>query len=699
MSNLTIPPKQSPKILAFMREYSRVYVPTVGIALVIALAFGLRYLRLNIGLPYLYFWDEPYVAGTILKMLKTGDYNPHFFRYGSLMFYLNLIVDKLHAAYLSHTGALQGVEDIHTGHIGTAGHWVASHPSFYFWNRFLTAAMGTATVFVTYLIGKAIGNAWSGIVSAIFLAVIPVHIAHSGLVTVDVPVALFVALTALFSILFIQRKKRVHFILSLICVGLASATKYNSALAILLPVAALVYLSYKRELACQKFYWLAIPTLPALTFLCAMPYAILDFPNFIKDILFVIHIYQNRQLVAPGWDHLGLQMRAFYHNIGLIGTIFLLCGLIGMYARPALLLVVLFPAAYLLFMSNMTIGYHRNFIQIYPFIAIFVGIAFLILHETLKCVLSKIKNWAITCIIAAFVFLPRAYDVYQTGLVLHTSRDTRTAVIDTLNAIENAKKVIFAKELRVHAQDLNRLTHDYAIYPIEIMAATQNEPDAIYILPSKVSQHSGDYYHAEIAVKQAIIDDIHHEHILQYVKNPYIKQDLGLYYIYQKVAATILGYFSMSPTLIIANSMPHTPLHPAVIALDTCTPSPTGTQINTNNTATLRTGAITTPTYALKPGAYTFFVQAKKPAALERSQNRARIRVSIFADGILLTQRIFDPTETFKQMDTSFSLTTSQRVSARIENIDNTPASSAETTIKQLRIVVGGQSPSSRPKW
>ena len=52
---------------------------SAGIALVTVLAFGLRYLQLNIGLPYLYFWDEPLMAGPALQMLKTGDYNPHFF--------------------------------------------------------------------------------------------------------------------------------------------------------------------------------------------------------------------------------------------------------------------------------------------------------------------------------------------------------------------------------------------------------------------------------------------------------------------------------------------------------------------------------------------------------------------------------------------------------------------------------------------
>ena len=86
---------------------------------------------------------------------------------------------------------------------------------------------------------------------------------------------------------------------------------------------------------------------------------------------------------------------------------------------------------------------------------------------------------------------------------------------------------------------------------------------------------------------------------------------------------------------------------------------------------------------------------------MEFSAHRAKAGVigsSIFAGEILSKQRIFDPTETFKQMDTSFSLATSQRVSAKIENIDNAPDSSAKTTIEQQRIVVSGQSLPGRPK-
>lgn len=673
------------------------------ITLVIVFAFILRYFQLNIGLPYLYFWDEPLTASNALQMMKTGDYNPHFFKYGSLMIYLNLLIDQLYRIYLSLTGGLASVENIRIA-ADTGWHWTISHPSFYFWNRFLTTTMGTATVFITYLISRAICNRWTGIISAFFLAILPIHIVHSGFVTMDAPVALFVSLVALCSIFFIDQKKTIYFILSLICVGFVATTKYNSGLTILLPIASLIWMSYRDEISRQKFYWLAVPCLPTVTFFLIMPYAILDFPNFIKDVLHQIMYYKTTghpgATISPGWDYFSFQIQKFYQNIGLIGTILFAIGLAGTIFRPVLLLVLLFPVSYLLFMSGMTVNFHRNFIQIYPFIAIFAGVAFYNLHVALKHFYPNFKRpISIVYLAAAFVLLPRAYDAYQTGMVLHNTRDTRSAVIDTLNAMEDVQKIVFARELRIHEQDLDKLKYDYSIQPIEIMSAEQKRNGVHYVLPAKVSQIYT-YHHEEIQRKQAIIDKIPDEHILQYIDNNYIGQNIGKDYIKQN-AATMLDVFSTSPSLIIANQIPHEPLHPGVIAFDTCKLSPTGVQTNIRNTATLRDGVITTPAYDLKSGKYLFIFQAKKSATPERSQSfvfgeyetiitvkrlnafreHASIKVSIFADQTLLTQQIFIPTENFAQMDAFFSLEKNQRVSVQIENLHP-----VEATIKQLKI-------------
>ena len=674
------------------------------IILIIFFAFILRYFQLNVGLPYLYFWDEPLTASNALQMIKMGDYNPHFFKYGSLMIYLNLLIDQLYCIYLSLTGDLASVKNIRIG-ADTGWHWTISHPSFYFWNRFLTATMGTATVFIAYLISRSICNRWTGIISAFFLSILPIHIVHSGFVTMDAPVALFVSLVALFSILFIDQKKIIYFILSLICVGFATAIKYNSCLVILLPIASLIWMSYRDELSRQKFYWLAIPCLPAVTFFFMMPYAILDFPNFIKDVLHQINYYKTTghpgATISPGWDYFAFQIREFYQNIGLTGTILFAIGLAGTISRPVLLLILLFPVSYLVFMSGMTVNFHRNFIQVYPFIAVFTGVAFYNLHAALTRFYPKLKKpILIVCLAAMLVLLPRAYDAYQTGIVLHNTRDTRSTVIDTLNAMENMQKVVFARELRIHKQDLDRLKYDYAIQPIEIMSAEQNRDRTHYVLPVEISQIYT-YHQEEIQTKQAIINKIPDEHILKYIDNIYIGKNIGKNYIKQN-AATMLDVFSTSPSLIIANQIPHEPLHPGTIAFDTCKLSPTGVQINIRNTATLRDGAITTPSYHLKRGRYLFTFQANKSAIPERSKSfifgeyetkitvkrlnafreHASIKVSIFADQTLLTQQIFIPTENFAQMDAFFSLEKNQRVSVKIENLYP-----VKTTVKQLKIL------------
>ena len=703
----------------FNKRYSGIHHAIVKhyftsiIILIIFFAFILRYFQLNVGLPYLYFWDEPLTGSNALQIMKTGDYNPHFFKYGSLMIYLNLLIDQLYRIYLSLTGDLAANIRIEAD---TGWHWTISHPSFYFWNRFLTATMGTATVLIAYLISKTICNRWTGIISAFFLSILSIHIVHSGFVTMDVPVALFVSLVALFSILFIDHKKPIYFLWSLICVGLAIATKYNSGLVILLPIASLIYLSYQNKIPRQKLYWLLIPSLPAVTFLFTTPYAILDFPNFIRDIVHQILYYKTTghpgATINPGWDYIAFQIRQFYQNIGLSGTVLFAIGLAGIVSRPVLLLILLYPVSYLLFMSGMTVNFHRNFVQVYPFIAVFAGVAFYNLHAALNHWYPKLKKpIPIVCLAAALVLLPHAHDAYQTGIVLHNARDTRSAVIDTLNAMENVQKVVFARELRIHKQDLGRLKYDYAIYPIEIMSAEHIRDRTHYVLPAKVSQ-TYPYHQEEIQAKQAIIDKISGEHILQYIDNNYIGQNIGKGYIKQN-AATMLDVFSTSPSLIIANQIPHEPLHPGAIAYDTCTLSPAGVRINIRNTATLREGVITTPTYDLKPGKYLFTFRAKKPATPERSQSfvfgeyetritvkrlnsfreQASIRVSIFADQTLLTQQIFIPTENFAQMDAFFFLLKDQRVSVQIENLPDISTSllPVETTIKQLKIEKAGK--------
>src|SRR5687768_8695191 len=109
--------------------------PDVAVAAAVLLGLCLRIAESLRGLPYLHHWDEPQTAATALRMLQTGDPNPHFFRYGSLLIYLNAGVQRVWG--LAHGGVDAVVVD-------PAFPWAVSHPSLWLWGRLLTVAMGTA---------------------------------------------------------------------------------------------------------------------------------------------------------------------------------------------------------------------------------------------------------------------------------------------------------------------------------------------------------------------------------------------------------------------------------------------------------------------------------------------------------------------------------------------------------------------------
>src|SRR3989304_6108095 len=57
---------------------------------ILLLGVTLRFWGINFGLPYTYSSDEPTYLITMLQIIRSGDLNPHWWLYPSLMFYLNV---------------------------------------------------------------------------------------------------------------------------------------------------------------------------------------------------------------------------------------------------------------------------------------------------------------------------------------------------------------------------------------------------------------------------------------------------------------------------------------------------------------------------------------------------------------------------------------------------------------------------------
>ena len=89
--------------------------------------------RCGHGIPFALGVDEPEVMERAVGMMKTGDFNPHFFDYPALYMYMQALV----AVVRFLVGAMQR-------RVERAG--PGADADFYVWGRAVTAIFGTATV-------------------------------------------------------------------------------------------------------------------------------------------------------------------------------------------------------------------------------------------------------------------------------------------------------------------------------------------------------------------------------------------------------------------------------------------------------------------------------------------------------------------------------------------------------------------------
>jgi len=521
------------------------------LSLVLIFSFILRYYHTYIGLPYLYYWDEPQTASTALRMMKTGDFNPHFFAYGTMMIYANLIVDILH--YFSLMGHpptaqsyLTSINDIIIN-VDTGWKWTISHPSFYHANRVLSVFIGTAIIFVTYLIGKILVNRWVGLVSAIFLAILPFFVIRSVWITSDMPVGLFVLLVVLFSLLFIKTQKKSYFFLSLLFVGVAIATKYNAGISLSIPFLSLVWIKFYDKKQIDTYMWFVAIILPLIIFILIMPYAILDLPTFLRHIGGEIRHYK---VLGQGIDdtaknsihHIKIQLGYFYTNIGLVNSIIVVLGALGVIFRPLFIFTMLLPIFYFSYMMGTKVTYHRNFIQVYPFLALLFGLGFYNIYLLLKRFNLKAKF--LVTLLAIIIFIPSSISIYKRAKIELYARDSRTHAIDAINRQSDYKSIVIAKELRVHKQDLRLLKRPYKIVPLLDIAKMKLDRDILYVLPSKVSSYKYREDKNILNVMRNFIKSINP--LIVEIISTNDREDKRSY-----IGITRLRHYSISPTILL----------------------------------------------------------------------------------------------------------------------------------------------------
>jgi len=480
--------------LASRRWLRRWWVPA-ALAAIVLVGLWARWERASYGLPYLQHPDEPFIANKALAMLQTGDFNPHLFFYGTLVTYLDVAVDVAHFYSLAGlpSGDPQALRSPHEIRIGNLfgpltgpteqyGYYL-SHPSFYLWNRRLTALFGIAAVLLVFFLARRVAGPGAGVAAglaaAFALATNTFHIEQSSMVTADVPATTLAVAVLWLTIRFVDRQRPGWLCWALLAGGLAVSTKFNSAPILLVPAAVLLVAAVRGWAGYRPWLWPAAVAIPAAGFLAATPYALLDLPAMLRDSGYVFSSY-----AAPAGEPLaakaGRLMLGLAQMWGYLGwgvAIGALAGLALAARRWAAWLV--FPIGILVLFATATaqLTYHRNLVLLYPLAAVAFGV----------CVGELLADgrWRRTRAAAALILLLGAGWAARRGLAeawwAGHLPDTRTEVIDRLNADRRWRRIAVAHELQIHPLDLARLRARVVVKPLARLLCSQAREDVIVV--------------------------------------------------------------------------------------------------------------------------------------------------------------------------------------------------------------------------
>ena len=344
------------------REASDMRPSVFTLALILAVAALLRFLALGAGIPFNVGVDEPEIMGRVVQMMRSGDFNPHFFDYPGLYFYMQLGVAVLRFLAGATLGQWNALDQVDTA-------------DFYLWGRALTAILGTLTVLLVYRVGMRWGARHAALAAGL-MAVMPLHVRESHYVLTDVPVTFFVTLTLLLTLAAHERERAISFAWAGAAAGLAAATKYPGALVLVVPLIA-VWMTLGTKPS-RLVASLAVLGGAAAAFLVAAPYTILDLPAFLNGYAHLAGYYAPKRLAEPAWltyyKHLSRSMDwpAFLLLLGGLGL-----GAVRAVRGPGRVrwtVTIAFPLLYYYFLSGQTLVFGRYLLPLLPFVCVLAAV-------------------------------------------------------------------------------------------------------------------------------------------------------------------------------------------------------------------------------------------------------------------------------------------------------------------------------------
>lgn len=410
--------------------------------IILVLALFVRLWGIDHGLPFIYHPDEPALVRSAYG-LRFGNLNPGHFDWPHFHFYFCLLIFE---GFIKLRALVQLLHLRPAVESGIPLLW--QDPAiFYFLARLVAASMGTATVGLTYLIGKRLFDRRVGLLAALFLAVSPLHVDQSHYALLDVPLTFWVALSFYFSILVMESGRLRHYLLAGLLAGFSASTKYNGALVVLAIVAAHLLrrsseikkagAGVRRFLLAIIYDWWKLVLAGAVSilgFLIGTPYALLDRKTFLfkedaRGFLWQLQGMKSHvgaEALNGWWFHFSDSLK---NGLGLGILILVVLGVVLVLIRRqrAQLFLLLFPVLYFLYVGSWRVVYSRFMIPILPMLCILAVLPVGYVWQKLTRRSGRVWFWG-TIVLTAFTvgsLLPSLRQVIYGDRLLGQT-DTRT---------------------------------------------------------------------------------------------------------------------------------------------------------------------------------------------------------------------------------------------------------------------------------
>lgn len=367
-----------------------------ALGLVLLAAAGLRFDGLDWGRPFTYHPDEHSVVHAALNMVREGDPNPHWFRYPSLLLYLEAILVA---------GLQPWVQaDLRTApEVTGLGPWdVAPHQfPFVLAGRTLVAVFGLASVYATARLAGAAVSPAAALLAAALLAASPLHVESSHYLTTDVPAMFWIVLALLVAL---TRTSTSGWAVSGAAAGLAAATKYPAGMVLLMPVGVSLYERRWSSLA-------AVLAAFALAFTVTSPFVWLDFSTFLSDLRAQRAHYASG-VASAGENLVKYGLALVLYALGPWASVLAAAGVAAAWlqrrvSRSLAVVLVALPLAYVGYISTWPLRFERNLMPVMPFVCLWAAVGW----EALRAGLGHLSRRTAGALAAALALLALAQPV------------------------------------------------------------------------------------------------------------------------------------------------------------------------------------------------------------------------------------------------------------------------------------------------